>query len=231
MLTRRGALRILGAVSAGAFAGCSRTAGGRDPPPVTPAPIPTAEPDSGRAPDVALELTSEVIDQFDSSQPAALRIGVRNTDDVPIVLSAGSRLPFLSFSGRHTDEDAELVIVPRGGGIHLIAFDTTENVPPTEPSNGCWRLNGSVFIPAGVVRSELAPGDSIHQTYSVYAHRNNEACIPSGSYQFVERKPVKKLASGVGTDRRWTAVTLGFSLTVGSDLSVGVASGRFADAD
>lgn len=234
MRTRRGVLQALGTASFLSVTGCSRAATGRDPPPVTPAPVPSPDADAARS-DVGLDLELELLEQFHSTHPASLRLAVTNTDDVPLLLNAGRELPFLTFSGSHSSRDADLVIVPQGGGIHLIAYDAEQKTPPVEPVDGCWRLNGSIFIPGGVVRHELPPNDSITQIYRVYAHWRNDAdCIPPGRYEFTERKPVKKrppTATGELPESVWASITLGFAVTISSDLSISVHPNSVADAE
>lgn len=227
MLSRRALLNTVAATSTAVFAGCSRTAVGQDPPSVTPAPLPprdTAEP----APEISLALDVQLMEQFTPDHPASLRVSVTNTDNVPLLLNAGRELPLLSFTGSHTSTDAEIALVPQGGGIHVIAYDTEGKTPPVEPVNGCWRLNGSVFIPGGVVRQELPPSRSITQTYTIYAHRNNsDDCLPAGTYRFLEVKPVKKRprpAMMPAERQPWSSVILEFSVTVGAGFSVSLGS-------
>lgn len=234
MRTRRGVLRALGTGSLLSITGCSRAATGSDPPPVTPAPVPKATTDATHSP-IGLALEVELLDQFHPTHPASLRLGVTNTDDVPLLLNAGRELPFLTFSGNHSSRDANLVIVPQGGGIHLIAYDAEGKTPPVKPVDGCWRLNGSIFIPGGVVRHELPPNESITQIYRLYAHwRNDTDCIPPGTYEFTEQKPVKKRpspATGEPAQSIWASITLAFAVNVSSDQSISVTQTGVADAE
>lgn len=221
MGSRRAFLQAVALGGAIAAPGCSSGAQLGKPESVTPAPVPTTPPDIESTRVVPLDLSVAVVEAFGRDTPALVRIRVTNALRIPLVVGTGRRLPFLSFLGEHGESDARLVIVPTTGGAHLMTLEADEDVPPVTPVDGCWRLNASVVLGAGVVSAVLGPGESITEVYAVYAHESNEPCLPGGSYRFLEQKPVRReVATGRGKSDAWESVRLGFSVTITEDRGV-----------
>lgn len=218
MGSRRAFLRLVTLCSSIAVAGCSSDAQPGESDGVTPAPVPTDTPEIERGP---LVLSVAVVEEFGHDTPALVRIRVTNALRIPLVVGTGRRLPFLSFHGKHDQDDARLVIVPSTGGVHLMTLEADEDVPPVTPVGNCWRLNASVVLGAGVVSAVLDPGESITEVYAVYAHESNDPCIPAGSYQFTEQKPVRQaIPTRRVSDDEWESVRLGFSVSITGDQAV-----------
>jgi hypothetical protein len=128
----------------------------------------------------------EVLKQFTDDHPASVRFSFTNTGNRKFILSPSELGPLnehaIENSGSSTAKlvlvgpDAQLEDPETGGGTE----------PPSEPQNGCWTLEADLVIPVGLERGELAPGKTISEDFTCYAHRENEDCLPAGEYRFKE---------------------------------------------
>lgn len=163
--------------------------------------------------EVAVEAEAER--SFTEARPARLVVRFTNTADRTRRFFLGSSPPFSSYTGSHTDEDAKLVLVPDTREDTFVADppeqtadEDTETASrhrlvPVEPIGGCWYA-GKVVGSVDVRRpTELRPGETIRERYTLLGHPLNEQCLPTGEYRFEDERYF-------GTDEPW-----GFSVLLG----------------
>lgn len=87
---------------------------------------------------------------------------------------------------------------PEGGSLTLVpdgrfpkqAAETaarfSDAIPDAPDPNGCWRVTDFVVVPAIARPYSLAPGETFRGGYAVLAGREDDACLPPGTYEFAE---------------------------------------------
>lgn len=215
-----------------ALAGCSTLASPRNAE-TSLGPTATGDPDGLSDRDISFDVT--VLDQSTGTHPARIRLELENTSSTVLTIYTGVML-FTNIIGVRTSGFGKLVIYPPGAD--LVATETAPDEDarrptPTTPIDGCWQLRPEVLLPATMLIHELEPGEGISYEYLVYDHRDNEACMPAGEYEFSEGYGV-----AVGSQRKSPRSTpseyslqIDFSLTInevgkisGTDNSLAIAA-------
>lgn len=133
-----------------------------------------------------------VLEQFSEQTPARIEISYTSTAPNEREVDFGSSPPFSEYwsTGR---ESPRLVIIPDDHS-HISPTgtepsdsknpDSTQLVPDS-PVDGCWRAPNFAVFGVGHTRT-LAPQETVSEGYTVLGHVDNENCLPSGTYHFVQ---------------------------------------------
>jgi len=120
------------------------------------------------------------------SQPAEVELTLTNTSVVELELTGGPAPPmsaaFSETKGSTTSTETDEQLV-------LYHPDSVDMGTPSSTSGGCWRgkpaVNTTALQPMGPARIvTLEPDDSVSETYDVYNHPENDACITRGDFVF-----------------------------------------------
>lgn len=138
--------------------------------------------------DVEVDVSVSVIEQFSPESPAKLRIELANREAVPIQCNCGASPPF---SGYISQESEPMYVIPDANGHVGIDQTTSEaeerpdrSIVPEEPKNGCWPLPGNLIVYGGSKRVEIAPGESIRETYTLVSSPDSLDCFVRDEYRF-----------------------------------------------
>lgn len=124
-----------------------------------------------------------VIEQSTNQHPARISIQLGYDGESPVMLRGGPELPFSNTGGRHVDGDSNLVMFPIGSA-HYARLDDAGPVIPSEPVDGCWRIDYGTQRNAINVGEELRHGDVISTDYALLDSNDEGPCFPQGTYEF-----------------------------------------------
>ncbi|WP_244510218.1 hypothetical protein [Natronobacterium texcoconense] len=114
---------------------------------------------------------------------------MRNDGDDTYEVQLPYPYPWRSYGGEHTDEDAEIHLVP--ADTEKLYADPDEDQPdewvPELPADGCWTAQTEsrpVWPDVGYPTVELDPGEQKGGTVTVLSSPINDECFPRGTYTF-----------------------------------------------
>ncbi|GGL54955.1 hypothetical protein GCM10009039_11310 [Halocalculus aciditolerans] len=139
----------------------------------------TAEPVPASAGSFDATLVRDTTD----SHPPRVEATLTNESDAAFTLSGGYAPPFSASAARERAGDAALALYPidEDARQYVQRVGANSSAPPSNRTNGCWRLDGSYAV-AGIARMlTLSPGESASVTYDVYTSGDG-ACFPDGDY-------------------------------------------------
>lgn len=126
-----------------------------------------------------------VLNDFGTDKPARVRIKLTNDSDQKIRFDFGPTPPFSEYEAEMVDGDSKLKLIPdtREHISPPSRNQTLSFVIPDEPINGCWKLRSEFRQEVPLKMIYLSPGESVSETYSIYADPDNRDCIPPGKYR------------------------------------------------
>ncbi|PSP75633.1 hypothetical protein BRC81_14695 [Halobacteriales archaeon QS_1_68_20] len=147
----------------------------------------------------SLSPTVEVVSHATEATPARVEVGLTNTGDDTLDLSFGATPPFSDHGAERVDGGARAYLAPdsrRNFGLDHVNDDLSADENPPAPTDGCWAVE-DVGHDLLAMSSQLEPGKTISETYSVFADVENDDCLPAGTYRFEES------AGGPSSDSPW----------------------------
>lgn len=122
--------------------------------------------------------------QFDVESPAEVRVRFTNLAAAERAFWFGTVVPFLPRDVRHTELDARLQLVSRGGagGVDTDGDGTIETLPDG-PTGSCWQADDAVVFSEELRLVRLDGCETVAETFAVVAHPGNERCMPDGRYR------------------------------------------------
>lgn len=154
--------------------------------------------------DGSVTFDATVIESFDDTHPARLRLTVTNqTDD--LLLSLGVRRgidgPFTAIRGSRRDDGRELLLFYRGRDLdrYALCADSSETPIPEERVDGCWqpRCTRGLEILSTHGNVGLGPEKSLSGEYTLL-DGFDDGCLGAGTYEFSD--DATALGSGERTD-------------------------------
>ncbi|AQL41645.1 hypothetical protein BV210_02460 [Halorientalis sp. IM1011] len=120
--------------------------------------------------------------QATEDRPTQLRTRLENQHTEPVSVSFG---PALLFTDNAASDDLEWP--------DQLVIDPETNIGPwgnpTQDAEGCWRFPDDQMraVQSILQQRELAAGDSITETYSLYTFGTSGSCLPKGTYRFQDK--------------------------------------------
>lgn len=134
----------------------------------TPADTPTATLDD-------LSFAAEVVAQRTTDAPASLRAALANEGEGPCRIGTGETI----VPSYETGPGDDVLLLP--------GTDVGPNDRPDELIDGCWRYTDDHLLTRDIVEwRELAPGDSLEETYDLLTRGEEGPCLPAGEYRFAD---------------------------------------------
>lgn len=145
----------------------------------------------------------ETVRQFTDEHPAQFEMSLTNTSGGPLVVSDFRLGPRSThYKVEHESAEANLVVPPTD--LLPTALEDPESgvdiAATPEQIDGCWRLTADLLLTLEIIIGQLDSGDSIHETFNVYTHRESEECLKPGTYRFTEEHSIQHGAIDESTD-------------------------------
>jgi hypothetical protein len=179
----------------------------------------------------SLQFEASVVDAFSEAGPARIELTLGTATDRPIVvrtnMSAGQDGVFNGVWGQ-SEAGAELGMFRVDGYAARCLPEDTAPPIPEERVDGCWVPPcEEIELPSSHGRFELTPEEPRSDEYALL-DAFNEACLPSGTYEFGEdrggisaRAAFGEVAdSEVVTESGWYTLARTVTVTLGEDGSV-----------
>jgi len=123
-----------------------------------------------------------MLQQPSAEEPARFEARLRNVGSKTVTLGMG---PTLLFSDNAAADDLQWA--------DAIVIDPETYIGPWEDpfrtDDECWRYpnDGRTLVQSILEETEVAPGDSITETYEVYTRGKTRSCLPKGRYYFQDK--------------------------------------------
>ncbi|MFT4891112.1 MAG: hypothetical protein ACI9YT_002034 [Halobacteriales archaeon] len=133
--------------------------------------------DSDPAPESApVSIDVAVVRSFGADHPARIEISLTNDGKREFPALFGPIPPFSTLDGEWIDGTARLLLIPTDDSHK-------QQVIPGTATDGTWRATGDVAVNATALRVDVAPGETVSQTYDLLAAPESEG-LPAGEYRF-----------------------------------------------
>ncbi|MFB6254645.1 MAG: hypothetical protein ABEI06_08550 [Halobacteriaceae archaeon] len=205
-MLRRNYLALIGPLLAVGSTGCVSTI--------------TANNDSPREPtpkgDTLVTFEATNILSFSQDHPGRVRLTITNTSDHQLKLIGGPTPPFSTYAS--TDE--ALYVIPKEANENNVgSVNTSRDLVPNHPIDGCWQLADEPFINAIAQMHTLDPSEQVTRQYSILGAPNT-ACLSAGTYQFTNtlstQIPDKSITA---TSKHWE-ITLMLEVTINKQTEI-----------
>lgn len=150
-------------------------------------------------PGYPLDATVKVVSHATEATPARIKIGLTNAGDTTRRIALGATPPFTAHRAERVDGNAVAHLAPdsrRNFGLVHVNDDVSPGENPSAPIDGCWIVEGT-GMDYIATKPPLEPGETLSDTYSVFANADNEDCLPAGTYRFEET------SADFGTSSPW----------------------------
>ncbi|PSP39906.1 hypothetical protein BRC71_00285 [Halobacteriales archaeon QH_7_65_31] len=170
---------------------------------------------SGDSPDIAVEPSVTVADEFvTSDSPALLRVDVDNPTDDPVTIGEYRAVVFQYVAS----SDQRYTLLPHSDRSTDGVPERTRPTYPTADGAACWRLTEPIAVTAEYGTVEVPAGGTLTAFVGLYPDATAETCLPAGTYRFkttYTTAPLEQTSDGTATDESPSA-EWGFSLDVES---------------
>jgi hypothetical protein len=122
-----------------------------------------------------------MLQQASAEEPARFEVRLRNVGSKTVTLGMGPTLLFSDTAATDGLQWADAIVI--GPETYIGPWED-----PFRTDDGCWRYPNEGYLVQSILEEiEVAPGDSITETYEVYTSGKTRSCLPKGRYYFQDK--------------------------------------------